>query len=84
MNIQELTKYGVERSLIEIWQSCGYERLLPVQRLAVQRYNLFGGENLLVSAPTSSGKTFVGEMAAANVMRRRADLRHKPLSLSNL
>jgi len=68
MNITELAKHGVDASLIEIWRNCGHERLLPIQQIAVQRYNLFGGESLLVSAPTSSGKTFIGEMATGNVI----------------
>ena len=38
--------------------------LLPVQAMAVRKFDLFGPGNLIVSAPTSSGKTFVGEMAA--------------------
>ena len=71
MLISELTKYGVKPSLIDLWLKCGHEKLLPVQQLAVQRFNLFGGDSILVSAPTSSGKTFVGEMAAANAVANR-------------
>jgi len=65
---QDLIRYGVDPRLIDIWRSSGIETLLPVQRIAVDRYNLFGGGNLLVSAPTSSGKTFIGEMAAAHTL----------------
>jgi len=39
-----------------------------VQCLAVQHCDLFRGKSLLVSAPTSSGKTFIGEMAAAHAI----------------
>ena len=67
MNVQELTRYGVRQSLVDLWRDCGHETLLPVQRLAVQRCELFRGESLIVSAPTSSGKTFIGEMAGAHV-----------------
>jgi len=45
--------------------------LLPLQELAVKRHGLFGGQNLLVQAPTSSGKTFIGEMAAIQAALRR-------------
>ena len=34
------------------------------------RARLSAGESLLVSAPTSSGKTFVGEMAIANALAK--------------
>lgn len=68
MNIQDLIRYGVRPSLVDLWRSCGHEELLPVQRTAVEHYNLFGGGNLIVSAPTSSGKTFIGEMAAAHAI----------------
>ncbi len=68
MNIDELIKYGVSPDLIDIWRTSGHERLLPVQWLAVQRYDLFAGRNLIISAPTSSGKPFVGEIAAVEAM----------------
>lgn len=68
MHITELSRHGVEESLIRLWLKAGHERLLPIQQLAVQRYGLFNGESLLVSAPTSSGKTFIGEMAIANAL----------------
>ena len=68
MKTQDLIRYGVDPRLIDIWRSSGIETLLPVQRIAVDRYNLFNGGNLIVSAPTSSGKTFIGEMAAAHTL----------------
>ena len=68
MKTEDLTRFGVDPRLIDIWRADGIEELLPVQRIAVQRYHLFQGENLIVSAPTSSGKTFVGEMAAAQTL----------------
>lgn len=64
MDVSDLVSHGVPQGLIDIWVRSGFERLLPVQDLALRRYGLFRGESLIVSAPTSSGKTFVGEMAA--------------------
>ena len=62
--IRDLRKYGLADSLLEIWERQQGEFLLPVQEIAVQRYGLFEGRSLVISSPTSSGKTFVGEMAA--------------------
>jgi helicase len=61
--IRDLRKYGLPDTLLELWEQHQGEFLLPVQEAAVQRYGLFEGRSLLISSPTSSGKTFVGEMA---------------------
>lgn len=62
--IRDLRKYGLPDTLLGIWEQQQGEFLLPVQEAAVQRYSLFEGRSLVISSPTSSGKTFVGEMAA--------------------
>jgi len=62
--IRDLRKYGLPDTLLQIWEQQQGEFLLPVQEAAVQRYDLFEGRSLVISSPTSSGKTFVGEMAA--------------------
>jgi helicase len=62
--IRDLRKYGLPDTLLQIWEQQQGEFLLPVQEAAVQRYGLFEGRSLVISSPTSSGKTFVGEMAA--------------------
>ena len=62
--IRDLRKYGLPDNLLEIWEQQQGDFLLPVQEVAVQRYGLFDGQSLIISSPTSSGKTFVGEMAA--------------------
>ena len=62
--VRDLRKYELPDTLLEIWERQQGEFLLPVQEVAVQRYGLFDGRSLLISSPTSSGKTFVGEMAA--------------------
>ncbi|MBN1593294.1 MAG: DEAD/DEAH box helicase, partial [Candidatus Coatesbacteria bacterium] len=64
-----LAAYGVDESIIAIW-SRSYPRLLPIQVAAVTSFGLFAGENILIFAPTSSGKTFVGEMAAVAAAKR--------------
>ena len=62
--IRDLRKYDLPDTLLDIWTQQQGEFLLPVQEVAVQRYDLFEGRSLVISSPTSSGKTFVGEMAA--------------------
>ena len=64
MQMDGLQAYGIPPAVTEIWRQAVGEQLLPIQEEAVTSYDLFGGGNLLVSAPTSSGKTFVGELAA--------------------
>jgi helicase len=62
--IRDLRKYDLPDTLLDIWTQQQGDFLLPVQEVAVQRYDLFEGRSLVISSPTSSGKTFVGEMAA--------------------
>lgn len=71
MQMQELARFGVPEEVVRLWEREEGDRLLPLQELAVKRYGLFGDENLLVQAPTSSGKTFIGEMAAIQTALRR-------------
>ncbi|MEA3364247.1 MAG: DEAD/DEAH box helicase [Candidatus Hydrogenedentes bacterium] len=71
MKMTELLRYDVPPEVIRLWQTQESEHLLPVQELAIKRHNLFGNGNLLIQAPTSSGKTFVGEMAAIQTALRR-------------
>ncbi len=63
MLMRSLEAHDVPSAVLDVWErTCGNE-LLPVQELAVKA-GVLSGQSLLVSAPTSAGKTFVGEMAA--------------------
>ena len=64
MQMDDLRAYGIPQAVTEIWRQSVGEQLLPIQEEAITTCGLFAGGNLLVSAPTSSGKTFVGELAA--------------------
>lgn len=66
MEIKKLLKYGIPERIIQTWEENQGEKLLPLQSLAVTRFGLLEGESLIISAPTSSGKTFCGEMAAVS------------------
>jgi helicase len=72
MKIKDLANYGVPSHTLNIWKKDYSPYLLPIQEEAVKKYGVLDYEegvrqdnnNLLVIAPTSSGKTFIGEMAA--------------------
>ena len=74
MDMMQLVGYGATDRVVAAWREKQGNQLLPLQARAVCEFGLFGGGNLLVQAPTSSGKTFVGEMAAvaAAAQRRKA------------
>ncbi len=72
MKVDKLLKYGIPESVVESWIKSQGEKLLPLQSSAVIRHGLLENRNLIISAPTSSGKTFCGEMAAAaNLFRKK-------------
>jgi helicase len=70
MRIDSLEAYDVAPDILSIWREEIGTTLLPVQEKAVKAYDLFGDGNLIVFSPTSSGKTFVGEMAAVKAARQ--------------
>ncbi len=71
MKIEGLIRYDIPEAVVELWRRTESGELLPLQEMAVKRKDLFGGGNLLIQAPTSSGKTFVGEMAAIHTALRQ-------------
>ena len=73
MKISSLEALNVDRELLDIWKNTVGEQLLPVQERAVRELGLLGPNstrNLIVFSPTSSGKTFVGEMAMVQAARQ--------------
>ncbi|MDK9699339.1 MAG: DEAD/DEAH box helicase [bacterium] len=66
MNIERLTNYDFPEDMIAGWRKLGMNELQPIQAQAILKYKLFNGNSMIVSAPTSSGKTFVGELAAVH------------------
>ncbi len=58
-----LAKRGIAEPILAQWEKRFGGKLLPLQYRAVEEYRLLEGASLLISAPTSSGKTFCGEMA---------------------
>lgn len=62
--VDQLEAHGISRRVIALWKKTGFGELLPLQEEAVARTGVLQGKNLVVFAPTSSGKTFIAEMAA--------------------
>lgn len=67
MDIAELEKHGIDARMIAMWSEAGLKTLLPIQVEAIHKGGVLKGNNIVVFSPTSSGKTFVGEMAAARM-----------------
>ena len=65
MRISDLLRHGTPPPLAKVWAELATE-LTEIQEKAVEAGALDGKTNLLVVAPTSSGKTLVGEFAAAS------------------
>lgn len=70
MRIDELSQYGIAQSLIDKLISLGFDELTDIQGQAIKN-GLFEGKNLVVSAPTNTGKTFIGELAVLHAYRQR-------------
>jgi replicative superfamily II helicase len=62
MKMAELRRFDIPDEIIRLWEARESGELLPLQEMAVKRHNLFEGGNLLIQAPTSSGKTFIGQV----------------------
>ncbi len=69
MRISSLEIYGVHHDLLAAWEKAHGPELLPAQEEAV-KHGVLEGKSLIVSAPTGSGKTFIGEMAAARAAKQ--------------
>lgn len=62
--IGELAAFGLPPEVLTEWASWFKGGLNDLQLQAVNEYRVLDGDSLLVVAPTSSGKTFIGEMGA--------------------
>lgn len=65
--VAELAAFGVPKTVLDAWSS-RFSDLNNLQLSAVNDYRVLDGQPLLVVAPTTSGKTFVGELAAARAI----------------
>jgi hypothetical protein len=78
-DLGSLALAGFPSALISAWAGA-IPSLNALQLTAINDFSVLDGENLVVSAPTSSGKTLVGELAALrNVLNRNRALFLLPL-----
>jgi hypothetical protein len=66
--IDDLRQFGMPQAVLDEWTARFRGGLNGLQVSAVNDYRIFDEESLLVVAPTSSGKTFIGEMAATKAI----------------
>ncbi|WP_445174803.1 DEAD/DEAH box helicase [Microcoleus sp.] len=78
-DIQSLAEYGFPEALLQNWANV-IPSFNALQLAAINEFKVLEGEHLVVSAPTSSGKTTVGELAALkSVLERKRALFLLPL-----
>lgn len=66
--LDDLRQFGLPVEVLEEWKRQFPAGLNNLQVQAVNDHGALIGESLLVVAPTSSGKTFIGEMAAVKAV----------------
>ncbi|MCM2501989.1 DEAD/DEAH box helicase, partial [Neorhizobium galegae] len=78
-DIQSLATHGFPAEILTAWAQ-SIPSLNSLQVEAINEYGILQGKDLLVSAPTSSGKTMIGELAALRqVMDRKRAIFLLPL-----
>ena len=63
-DFRELAGYGIPIEALEAWHLRYPDGLNALQVAAINDHNALGGNSLLTVAPTSAGKTFIGEISA--------------------
>ena len=67
-DIQNLTVFGLPENLVSIWHQQFPNGVNSLQLSAINDHRVLDGRSLLTVAPTSSGKTFIGELAIARAI----------------
>ena len=70
-DVSSLRSFGLPDSTLDAW-AAAIPALNALQIAAVNDFGVLDGEHLLVSAPTSSGKTLIGELAALTAVQNGA------------
>lgn len=66
--IGELSAFGIPEEVVSEWADRFPNGLNDLQLKAVNDHRVLDGKSLLTVAPTSAGKTFIGEMAGAKAV----------------
>ncbi len=66
--LKDLVAFGFPEDVLAEWTSRFHAGLNGLQLEAVNEYRVLDGQSLLVVAPTSAGKTFIGELAATRAI----------------
>lgn len=66
--VADLASFGLPQPVLAEWADRFRGGLNDLQVRAVNDHRILDGDSLLVVAPTSSGKTFIGEMAATRAV----------------
>lgn len=67
-SVADLAALGLPEPVLVEWLTAFPDGLNDLQLQAINEYRVLDGESLLVVAPTSSGKTFIGELAATRAV----------------
>lgn len=67
-DINDLRQFGFPQSILDEWRGRYANGLNRLQLEAINQHGIIAGNSLLVIAPTSAGKTFIGEIAAAKAI----------------
>ncbi len=67
MEISQLVEFGIPKKIVDDLITRGFSKLTRIQEQALNS-GLFDGKNLLINAPTNTGKTFIAELAVINTI----------------
>jgi helicase len=66
----DLLPYGIPPTVIDAWTAQFPSGLNSLQQDAINQHGLLNGNSMLVVAPTTAGKTFIGELAAMKAVEQ--------------
>jgi replicative superfamily II helicase len=67
-DVNGITAFGIPVEIVNVWSERFDNHLHQLQVDAINEYRVLSGGSIFVVAPTSSGKTFIGELAAVSAI----------------